>query len=960
METGLGEIYRDALKNAIDGQVKIYDYANDFEIIWGKDGSGLPNLCCQSSDKPIVIVWDGPPKTDTKPGVSDAILEEHLTPLDWALAFSIKVLEAKPPQISIHIIDLTAHRYEEIWAIRMRHQLLADMPWVRLYTPIKPDVNMPFSTHESIMALDRDDATEAVLLINTDRIIWKINQNVCDRTIEISAKSGQGNRLKSLATQWAASLTQSNDHHDVNNVIGPDILAGAKNKRQGLPGAFLTKLAWSGNNLAELSNWEDWKALDAVKKNLFDRQLSVLVVDDQLQQGWGRFVCQLFENQPFDEQCTPVHNEFRSLNTFSGSSCVHIQGCLGSHPIIQFLDTVDFSCRNFSEQLQKNDVPQPELILLDLRLYADKGKAQECANELLEIIASKRLASVGSDLLAWPTFEKNELDDIRKWCDEDPDASLMASDNALMLLPRLLALALPLTPIILFSSTGKTKIRDGLKPYQNIFTGFEKPRVLSNPDSITASISALHDGLDKAVKMMRLRLQLAHAQQAIKVAISYRENFTQHLDTHHIELYVDETGILEEGITSGVAVCVYQDIALAELLQTQMLTEWERCGIVWAKNYRKLKSPPLLCKGYNNNQENKWKEQVDILKPFLITNALSGKNENLDLWSVVATRVEGIIPEKREVSLASFPDGPLDNALRFNIEFTLFVLIPFFVEESKQFNGSVNIFLATRTAYLMPADENQSKNLFNYAKKMFSDFSLGGLMAEKPDNVDLAPTKDQKYIDFYPNIKEGWHKVGLPTFSTDGGFVILRGWLHEWQQEPSKMSKKIIMVKTISLGMGETGLNPSTVQKRRLIHDIADWACSAAKKDYARIEMKRIFSQWLVSTDDLQFKEDTSNAFILMRALKVVLTNTSDNNPRTEALRILLHNTYITEINDRLLTNDNCAQQRLILWALKNELSSARGRDLYALLADDTGQPRTDASITEKPVSETKSSIGEL
>jgi hypothetical protein len=290
------------------------------------------------------------------------------------------------------------------------------------------------------------------------------------------------------------------------------------------------------------------------------------------------------------------------------------------------------------------------------------------------------------------------------------------------------------------------------------------------------------------------------------------------------------------------------------------------------------------------------------------------------------------------VSLDSFPDGPLDNALRFNIEFTLFVLIPFFVEESKQFGGSVNIFLASRQALLVPADKPESDNLYNYAATLNADF-LGAVFVDhnKEDRVDLV--KDRQYLQFYPKIKNGWNKVLIETFSNSGGFPLVRGWLHEWQQEPSKMSKKIKMVKSTSLGSTEkNGINVHDARNRRLFHDIADWACSAAKTPFARSEVKRIFPRWFIGTDDQQFKEDSENAFILMRTLKMVLTATSGNNSKTDALRLLLQNTYITEINERLLTNDNCAQQRLILWALKNEFTSARGRDLYALLTDEDRQ----------------------
>ena len=944
LATAYKALLEEKLNSKSESRYAVYDYCTDFESFWfdvqSEKGSGnLPGVVIMADDsdeKTLIIVWDNIPQDDDDGHAK--LLGPHLTPLDWALAFSTRVLKHGLNGVnpfSIHIIDLTSTQFEDSFALQMAASICEAMPWVKLYAPL-PRGRRAYEAKFPIECLEKGS--------------WP------EMTSKLHSVPGGGksmNRLDKLKQAWLAWVVQSNDHHDVNNIIGPDILGNTDDKRQGLPGAFLRRLAWSGHNLEQADEWEPWGTFGA-STSLFGKPLSVFVVDDQLQQGWGRFVCRLLGNQKISNEIFET-DKFAQLNS---NQKIKIFGCLGSNPLITFLQNkAIFDCRDFHVQISQEQNPSPELILLDLRLYTKITEAQQQAQLLLEII-EKQIKYCGNKL-AWPEIAKEELERIKSWCDGKASSAVETPDDALLLLPRLLALALPLTPIILFSATNQSRIREKLKPYQNIFTGFEKPRVLSSPDSITASICALHDGLDKAVMMMRLRLQLAHAQQAIKIAIEYKKNITQHLDTHHIELYVDETGILEEGITSGVAVCVYQNIDCAEQLQMAMLAEHESQGIVWAKTRDQSASSPKLYKGSENNKSNNWRAQIDILKPLLVKNALSDKEENLDLWSVVATRVEGIIPEKKEVSLDSFPDGPLDNALRFNIEFTLFVLIPFFVEESMQFGGSVNIFLATRQALLVPADKSESDNLYDYAEKLSKDF-LGAVLEDRyKDRVDLAPKKDRQYIKFYPNIKDGWKKVRMQTFSESGGFPLVRGWLHEWQQEPSKMSKKIKMVKSTSLGLAEnTGINVYEARQRRLFHDIADWACSAAKTPFARIEVERIFPRWFVGTDDQQFKEDSSNAFVLMRTLKMVLTDTSDNNSKTDALRMLLQNTYLTEINDRLLTNNNCAQQRLILWSLKNEFTSAHGRDLYALLADEVRQtPAIETGITEVQVSATKIDI---
>lgn len=160
----LGTLYRDALRVALgDGKNCVcYDYASDFAELWRRcDGSDEPALLSQcllprlsdecqtdigadehSRHKRIIIVWTGSLLSAGSDASDDPVhkqLEHHLTPLDWALAFSIRVLKdseiCRQACFCISIIDLTAKQYEHAWAMRMRYQLLADMPWVRMFAP---------------------------------------------------------------------------------------------------------------------------------------------------------------------------------------------------------------------------------------------------------------------------------------------------------------------------------------------------------------------------------------------------------------------------------------------------------------------------------------------------------------------------------------------------------------------------------------------------------------------------------------------------------------------------------------------------------------------------------------------------------------------------------------------------------------------------------------------------------
>lgn len=114
----------------------IYDYGNkkDFEILWDLQKEKSQKL---PKEGHIVIGWDGNIWND-EPNAS--LLLPHLTPMDWALAFSIETLDKKPEaDISIHIVDLTGKEHDKEWAMQMRHQLLVEMPWVKLYAPLTPE-----------------------------------------------------------------------------------------------------------------------------------------------------------------------------------------------------------------------------------------------------------------------------------------------------------------------------------------------------------------------------------------------------------------------------------------------------------------------------------------------------------------------------------------------------------------------------------------------------------------------------------------------------------------------------------------------------------------------------------------------------------------------------------------------------------------------------------------------------
>ena len=123
---------------------KVFDYGNKehFLALWSEE-RGTPIVLNEMNGRKIlIVVWDGHLPEDKQSPVQ---VHAHLTPMDWALAFSIKTLtlskqgsiRPEDTPFDVRIVDLSSVIHApESWAMWMRHQLLAEMPWVTLYAPL--------------------------------------------------------------------------------------------------------------------------------------------------------------------------------------------------------------------------------------------------------------------------------------------------------------------------------------------------------------------------------------------------------------------------------------------------------------------------------------------------------------------------------------------------------------------------------------------------------------------------------------------------------------------------------------------------------------------------------------------------------------------------------------------------------------------------------------------------------
>lgn len=347
---GLGEQFTKTLREAVNS-VAIFDYGKkeDFEVLWGtKDANGSHAfLNSTKTNREIVVVWDG---RDVGGNPSANLLKQHLTPLDWALAISLAVLAKSNADAfdSIHIVDITGKVHEE-WAMRMRHQLLVEMPWVTLHAPLIPDDMVFRQGYQPIISEGGKDG----LLKEVDGGSWYL----IPLRKKLSECQNRVGDLRKTAKQWAASLTQSRDHHDVNNIIGPEILSRGAKCQDVFRSAFLNRLDWCDLDLQQVGVWDSWDPRPAVLK-LFNRTLTVLTVDDQLDQGWGRFACRLFGNRKFDKNACLSEDIFTRIETNYDKLNVAVFGCLSASPVIEFLETAHFTSRNYAQQIPIGNNPE--------------------------------------------------------------------------------------------------------------------------------------------------------------------------------------------------------------------------------------------------------------------------------------------------------------------------------------------------------------------------------------------------------------------------------------------------------------------------------------------------------------------------------------------------------------------------------------------------------------------------
>ena len=842
--------YFDGIRTALGDSVRVCHYALDFHELWSD--------AFNPEEVPVVIVWErGPSGVSSDP--ADRLLEPHVTPLDWALAWSLRRAAAGQNIPAIAIIDARIDDWGGGWSWQVRRQLLADMPWVALAaTVVRPDG----ASYLHRPVLESTDTSAGGLLFRSEDH-WSLAMEWTPRRIA----DREYRALRLLWRLWAASLNESDEHHDINNIVGARILLAAARDElahdaSGCPAprdeaasptalAVLQKVAWCQKATSESIKWEVWQN-KREKKYIFEKDPVVTLYDDMHATGWGRF----------------LFNFLHKLDSRVGEECT-------PDKLLSFLsERAMFDKRDFIQNVSEETNGRPEIIFLDFRLYPRARRAERLndTKTLLELAA--RIA--GCKTLAWDAIKQSEIDDLKDWLSRGAPEAEHWHDQSLLLLPRLLALALPLTPIILFSSTAQARIREQLKPYRNIFTGFQKPNSLGNPASIEIAIAALGSAMDQAMPMLRRRLQLAYVQtQAELLEASRPKDRVQ----KHFEIYFDESG--GRNLRSTAAIASFKSIEEADATADKM-------NVLFVERKLTIKKSHAL-------------SQANIEDDLKILSEALGQDLQIDIVSLKCEPSGS--RDIAELSLKTFRDSRLDDAIYHNVCFVVFVYTNFVSEDA-----SISFHLATRTMY-----EPKLKEL---KEAYFQRFGL------------------RSYE------KEGKEDGTVVSYDHTSAFPLVRGWLRSWGRGLSLRSKKIlsIIAKTIREGEYRT---QRTNEFGRPLHFIADWAAGFVGIGGNTIHEKTldvlrpVLGEKMVSRVFLSDLAD-SNVSRLCEALRLSI---SSNNPQIDEVIVELCNSPLVrtagnrELGSIIYGPDKSSQSKpqehFWLWAIFPHVEGkASGGDL--------------------------------
>lgn len=339
-------------------------------------------------------------------------------------------------------------------------------------------------------------------------------------------------RLKHFLLTEFTSEDNRTDRHAINNLLVPMILNGdiPKPPVDQYPDH---KFALS-SMLYLLGLLPDEPAATKEDKSPLAARHKVILVDDQAEHGWKEWV----------------------------------QGIVGhNHECFESKHPKDFWGRLKNKESRREFARTT--LLLDLRLGSDL--AMKVTHEFIKNFQQwLQLAEpLGKEVVRSFERDKSNLDKISKRAMVGPLSRALQNIESTIsttLLARLVAVILPRTPIVIFSSTQDAAILKRLEMFPNVITTFTKGTITQATDvSFREHTTA---SLRKCISTANRLLRVAEAAEwvednnIISASASAPANDAR---AAHVELYADESG--KDPMTVGGIVAVFRGKTAADALQ---------------------------------------------------------------------------------------------------------------------------------------------------------------------------------------------------------------------------------------------------------------------------------------------------------------------------------------------------------------------------------------------------------
>lgn len=523
----------------------IYQYScpHCFEALWES----------QPKERTLIL-WDGYPEESdiTLPSIPDFI-----TPLDWALAlayhasFSIPNADSEGNSTAlpaIAILDFHSQRCPGSFAVNMCLALRKALPNVRFFHASDCYGNDFLSAVEFLMMVEPGDN----------------QQRHPDRT-----------KLNALRQAWLGYTARSGDHHDINNIVGVQILQKAYGVQASKEYPLVLKalrqvIQWFG--FADDTQSDEPLELQTLKN------CDLYLLDDRAEDGWLPILDKHLEKSSGSRsQLYYAMNPQTLLNELAGTQNI---GSLTWKP---------FSSQEFSNESNFYAAkPRDRIYLIDLRLFiSGRLEEDEFFRKLSDAVLNTSDPEIGDDVRsdAQKIAEVlNGLDGFGKITTQ-PERDY---DRFLTLLARFFASKGKnyTLPIILFSSTGKRSVIEALKNYRNIITCAPKPQCLAgvSGELIHGFSQSLSEAFQQAKRILDANRVIRRIQELGEIygnsheqARTHKNDLTTNCGYTHIELYLDESRIGDEFSVGGCyAIFKAQDqkaaIAKANTFEDELVT----------------------------------------------------------------------------------------------------------------------------------------------------------------------------------------------------------------------------------------------------------------------------------------------------------------------------------------------------------------------------------------------------